>query len=531
MKKTTYLFLILIILLACFLRFYNLTNKGIFLTDEGNYLQETQFVVSGIQSIFNKEDLQKTRIQTKGIALRHSKPTHTLLISALALWEGKVNEYVAFINSAIFGVLTVILLFLIAKNIFNKEIALLSALILALSQYHVMYSREGLAEVDSVFFFLFSFFFYLKSCKDDTKYKLLFLAISGLLAGIAYTCNYRLFLIPVFLWIYEIVYFFKKPPLLYRDLINRILILNLCMVLPILLFEVPYHLALLVFRRNNGVLPFLTYFEQLFEHLFFYGSKSNLNFNDILTYPYLIWHLEGPIITLLLIIGLIFLFIKINLHKFYILLQFLLPFIFFSLFEENNARHLAISLPAMALTSGYGLYHLNQSLKKNIDKIIILLILGIGIYNCSHLLYLKSGFNEAYQFLKDKKHLSTHWWVSTFYVDHKLVADFRKVKTKEELRRFYHQGYDYLLVDIMKYFSHPWPNWLGEKSQLLVDIETKCQPLYTTFDNRGTHLQVWFEHNISFKKTKEYFNNVPWKEKNYIKIYDLKEYFSGEKID
>lgn len=525
MKKSTYLFLVLIILLACFLRFYKITSKGVFLTDEGNYLQESQFIVSGVKSVCGNKDLDNIRSKTKGVALRHSKPTHTLLISSLALLQGKVKEYTACLISAIFGVLSIILLFIIAKDIFNENIALLSALFLAISQYHTMYSREGLAEVDSVFFFLLSFYFYLKSCKTDSKNKLFSLAICGFLTGIAYTCNYRLFIMPLFLWIYEICYFISNKSVFTKDTLNRIFILNISMLLPILLFELPYHLVLLVFRRNDVVLPFLTYFEQLFKHLFFYGSKSNLNFKDILTYPYLIWHLEGPVIFTLLILGIILMFKKISLNKFYLSIQFLIPLVFFSLFEENNARHLAISLPAMALISGYAFYCLKPILKKNTDKILLILILFIGIYKCYPLLHLKSGFNKAYNFLGNKKHISTHWWVSTFFVDHSLVADFRNIKDKADLKKAYQQGFRYLLVDIMKYFKNPWPNWLGDKSKVLIDIESKCSPVFTTFDNRGTHLQIWFEHNINFKKTRHYFNNIPEEEKKYIKIYDLKDYF------
>ncbi|MDI6785206.1 MAG: glycosyltransferase family 39 protein [bacterium] len=525
MKKSTYLSLALIILLACFLRFYKITSKGVFLTDEGNYLQEAQFIVSGVKSICDNKDLDNIRSKTKGIALRHSKPTHTLLISSIALLQGEVKEYSGCLISVIFGVLSIILLFIIAKDIFNENIALFSALFLTISSYHTMYSREGLAEVDSIFFFLLSFYFYIKSYKINSKNKLLFLAISGLFTGIAYTCNYRLFVIPLFLWIYEICYFISNKSIFTKDTLNRIFILNTCMLLPILLFEFPYHLALLVFRRNNAVLPFLTYFEQLFDHLFFYGAESGLNLNDILTYPYLIWHLEGPIIFTLLILGIILMFKKISLNMFYFSLQFLIPFLFFSLFEENNARHLAISLPAMALISGYAFYSLKLILKKNTDKILLILILFIGIYKCYPLLHLKSGFKESYNFLGNKKHISTHWWVSTFFVDHNSVSDFRNIKSKTDLKKAYDQGFRYLFVDIMKYFGNPWPNWLGDKSKILIDIESKCKPVFTAFDNRGTHLQIWFEHNINFKKTKHYFTNTSEEEKKYIKIYDLKDYF------
>src|SRR3989344_3209364 len=68
--------------------------------------------------------------------------------------------------SILFGALSIILVYLIGKKLFNERVALLSAFILTFSSYHVIMS---LAEMDTsmMFFVLFSIYFLIRALKEE----------------------------------------------------------------------------------------------------------------------------------------------------------------------------------------------------------------------------------------------------------------------------------------------------------------------------------------------------------------------------
>lgn len=52
------------------------------------------------------------------------------------------SEWFLRIPSVIFGVITIFIIYLFAKDLFNKRVALVSSLLLAISQFHIYYSQE-----------------------------------------------------------------------------------------------------------------------------------------------------------------------------------------------------------------------------------------------------------------------------------------------------------------------------------------------------------------------------------------------------
>lgn len=73
-----------------------------------------------------------------------------------------VNDFMARLPSLIYGVLSLFVMFKIAKRLFNKEVAYLTVLLLAVSQYHVFWSRIARNYAIIGFFFPLMIYFFIE---------------------------------------------------------------------------------------------------------------------------------------------------------------------------------------------------------------------------------------------------------------------------------------------------------------------------------------------------------------------------------
>ena len=81
--------------------------------------------------------------------------------------------------SIIFGALSILALYLLTKEMFNKKIALISSVLLTFSSYHILMTLTEL-DVAMVFFILFSSYFLIKYLKEN---KLKYYVISAIILG------------------------------------------------------------------------------------------------------------------------------------------------------------------------------------------------------------------------------------------------------------------------------------------------------------------------------------------------------------
>ncbi len=144
-----------------------------------------------------------------------------------------LNEWAVRLSSAILGILTVYLIFLLAKEIFQSEkIGLWSALLLAISPWHLHFSRGGWETNVATFFMTLGIFLFIKGLKN---YSLIFISlISFLLSMYAYQSPRLIVpIIGLFLLI-----FYHRPlievvrPLL-KDKLKSILVVSLLLILVI----------------------------------------------------------------------------------------------------------------------------------------------------------------------------------------------------------------------------------------------------------------------------------------------------------
>ena len=125
------------------LRFANLPVRGLIYWDEGKFLLEGVRLETGLRILAGAHSSLPA-----GKAIGTAKPTHALLIALAFLLFG-AHDYSALFLNAFAGVMAVIVVYRIAALLFDPTVGLVAALVLAVSEYDVIYSRSALSESDA----------------------------------------------------------------------------------------------------------------------------------------------------------------------------------------------------------------------------------------------------------------------------------------------------------------------------------------------------------------------------------------------
>jgi len=185
----TYLLLAGILLLAAVLRFWSLTARGFIYWDEG------KFALEGMRLHWALGHLLGSKATLTGKPVGTAKPTHALLM-ALGYTVMGVHDYAPLVIDAAASLLSVALLFFVARRLFDPTVGLLAALLLAVSEYDVIYARSALSESDANLFLLAGVLCWVHSYGDENRAlrrpAWLWPLLAGLLMGVGFTANYRL---------------------------------------------------------------------------------------------------------------------------------------------------------------------------------------------------------------------------------------------------------------------------------------------------------------------------------------------------
>src|SRR3989338_2012408 len=94
----------------------------------------------------------------------HDHPPLTFAINHIFFKLFDDTLFVSRLPSALFGVLNVLLIYLVAKKIFYKEtFALLASAFFAANDFAIFFARTAMMESTTMFFILLAFFLFLKS--------------------------------------------------------------------------------------------------------------------------------------------------------------------------------------------------------------------------------------------------------------------------------------------------------------------------------------------------------------------------------
>ena len=504
LPKNKLITLIIILAIAFSLRIYNLQNRGLFLWDEGYYLLNAQFYRSVIfnigrvvRDIVAKDADVNTFANTlEGWPIGSAKPLHGILIALCSLFTG-LKDYNALFLSALLGVASVYLVFVLGKRFYNTNVGLFSAIILATSEYHVMYSRSALAEADCLFFLLLAIYFYYLSYRNHNSLSEMsasqvtskadvqsgsswrHLAFAGLFLGLAFACNYRAVLLSPLFLAFEIQPYLSSKKISMNAMLEigkRMSLFGGILFLTLFLFEVPY-LIFKIFKPLPEGIP--SYFQMLFGNYTHTSIQHARQFHPHLLFFKIIWDLEGPLVFVLLFAGVFLMIRSFSRPNFIITSIFLFPFIIYSLLSRgDNPRAISITIPFIALISGRTVEGLSDLIKRRVSTkisvdfvavILICLICLFGVINSFKLMTLESGYQDAIQFMKSEgnvKHYTTNTAISKFYagrenafyihavpiVPHSYLSDKLPVENLQQLYEYAQkEGIKYVLIDIAEH--------------------------------------------------------------------------------
>lgn len=161
-------------------------------------------------------------------------PGKAMSFSYQSLWP---YIYCARIPSVLFGVLTVLMAYFLGKGLYDTRTGIISALLLAISSYHIGFSRVEADSYDTFFYLLSLWVFYKGIAAKNPKY----LLFSGITTGIACACKFSAaLLLPAFL-LFIAVAFYGHISFKIKDIdksSRRLLLLNSGIIYSFMLISV-----------------------------------------------------------------------------------------------------------------------------------------------------------------------------------------------------------------------------------------------------------------------------------------------------
>jgi len=165
-KNKIWLFFFILILLGAGLRFYNLGTESLWLDESYSVLSAGQDSINNVITTVNNIDY-------------HHPPLYFILLHFWINSFGK-SEFSLRSLSAIFSVLSLIMIFFIASELFNKEVGLIATLIASISILDILYSQEVRSYAFFSFLTLASMYSFIKILKSGNALYYLIYFLSSL---------------------------------------------------------------------------------------------------------------------------------------------------------------------------------------------------------------------------------------------------------------------------------------------------------------------------------------------------------------
>jgi len=178
MRKNDVFLLVLILLLAVFLRFFRLGEVPPSLSWDETALGYNAYCIG----LTGKDEYGKRLPISYFASFGDYKPPVYIYLSVLPIKIFGLSEFAVRFSSAFFGVLTVLITYFLVEELFsnlisqypNILVSLISSFLLAISPWHIIVSRQAFEANVATFFIVLGIFLFLKSLRQ--KPCLLFLS-------------------------------------------------------------------------------------------------------------------------------------------------------------------------------------------------------------------------------------------------------------------------------------------------------------------------------------------------------------------
>ncbi len=530
MNKNTFVMitLVVILMIGAVLRFYGIFERGLFIADETIHYRTALSAKAEIEKYLNAPRgsfLVPLRPVADAFA---GKPLHVLL-GVLSLFIFGVHQYSPIIMSASCGCLTLCLVFMTGKMLYSDKAGLIGAMLLAVSPFHVFYSRSYMAHADQALVITLAVFLYLLFYVKKVR-GVWALGLVGFLLGCAFTIHATsLFYIIIFI-LFETLAWTTKRPRSFKNLSARLFTMTFFFSLPPLIF-----LLISIFGRAEPAPLFTFIHKGYFGQICFLensgaieeGVTGNKNFGN--------WHLiklsgiyNGWIFTCGMVAASVFF-----LHKYVVrrrdlasLLLFILSsgvLIYWQFFApyERQYRLTLVTYPFFCVIMGAVLSGLYTG---KAVKVVILLLFIEGIYfSVPVITEVKSNFVELENYLNmagAAKVLTTSYYIATTadIVMPSLVSRVRGVSNFTEIKSETKNGVcTYLIVDP--------DTWINNE-----EFHFKTKPKLLVRDQFFYYYPVFYESS-QYRGRNDYlkYKNDPYARN--MAVYDVGELLLEKKTN
>ncbi len=443
--RRSWLVLAVILVVAGFLRFYDIRSTGVYGVDESRSMMDARAkyeemrVIGGMftakwrEMHGGSEFLLSDYLPRAHATLAAHQPVFPKFmmsyLGALAMFIWGFTPWTGNLIEAIFGVGCVAALYFYAKQLTSRRVALLAAGMLAVSCFHVYYSRNTYCQTMPLFWWLLAFHMHTRWGRRVWRRPRLArkkqnrLLISGVFAGLAALSSWQI--IPALLAVFVAhALICMGQGTWYRRIAETLrgsVLLAAGMLLPILTLEFANYPLFLLFRSVDLVYPHATFVESVIDR-FAYHTTRGWHPTGVVVFPYFIGLCEGWL-TLWILVGLLLaglMYIgsrlrrnaalrsspRIVLPAIYLGSAFLVPFVLYSAKTIVAARVHGFAWPfllTMIAMGAVAMWRGDQSLRKWRRWAIagaLIIAAGSSLSNTVRVLQLRSAYPEVLAWLR-----------------------------------------------------------------------------------------------------------------------------------
>ena len=315
--RRSWLIFAVILGVATFLRFYDIESTGVYGSDDWRTLMDARAkyeemrVIGGLfagkwrEMHGGPEFVLYEYLSQAHARLSQYQPVFPKFmmssLGALAMFAWGFTPWVGNLIEAFFGVGCVAALYAYAKQLTSRRVALLASAMLAVSCFHVYYSRNTYCQTMPLFWWLLAFHVHTRWGRRAWRKPWLArrrqgrLLWSGILAGLAALSSWQaVCLLPALFVAHALICMRQRT---WRSRAGQTLrgsILIACgILLPVLALEIASYPTLLMFRSVDLLYPRATFIEALAGRLGFFMPRA-LYLTKPVPHPYLISLFKSP---------------------------------------------------------------------------------------------------------------------------------------------------------------------------------------------------------------------------------------------
>jgi 4-amino-4-deoxy-L-arabinose transferase-like glycosyltransferase len=429
-KNITILLLVTILLTGGTLRFSYLSDSGFTQVDEYAFFREVRganqlkYVFSNFPELIRaKKVIHHLTGAIKSIPAK--RPGWRFVLFLWALLVGGETAHGLYMG-AFFGVLTILGVYLVGRQLFGKVEALAASALLATSRSHVIASRRAMPYSPAVFFLVYAVYCYLRSRSHEPSSPY-WIFLSGALCGFAISThpNMTIYLL-VFLML-ELHLFVVLRRARQQYPIMRPLLFFPPVFSIILLWEMPHFIFHVYFALKGRIQLFSPYFgslrainnmpSNLWNTWEYYSSArpSQIPNLGVSFFPGYLFETEGIIFLMMVVVAFVYILYRwakcwTRHEECLLLLWVAIPFSFYSLPLFYSTPNSFISIiPALTLALGYtfGQVSVSSPLKtrgfRHIPWIkwgLFALLLGIGLSNARILINTRWTYKPILEYIE-----------------------------------------------------------------------------------------------------------------------------------